>query len=117
MKSPALAISVATLTMLATLGLATAQTASAIPPAISTPDKVETRLLLRAERTLETLSADIEAGRADVVAIGKWALANPDFATRLKAGAPLNQPDPNTFYGRSAAGYTDYPPLGAAQAA
>jgi len=52
-----------------------------------------------------------------VVAIGKWALANPDFATRLKAGAPLNQPDPNTFYGRSAAGYTDYPPLGAAQAA
>jgi 2,4-dienoyl-CoA reductase-like NADH-dependent reductase (Old Yellow Enzyme family) len=74
-------------------------------------------ILLRAERTLETLSADIEAGRADVVAIGKWALANPDFATRLKAGAPLSQPDPNTFYGGSAAGYTDYPPLGAAQAA
>ena len=47
-------------------------------------------ILLRAERTLETLSADIEAGRADVVAIGKWALANPDFAARLKAGAPLN---------------------------
>jgi len=52
-----------------------------------------------------------------MVAIGKWALANPDFATRLKAGAPLNQPDPNTFYGGSAAGYTDYPPLGAAHAA
>jgi N-ethylmaleimide reductase len=86
--------------------------ASRLPAALSNP-----LILLRAERTLETLSADIEAGRADVVAIGKWALADPDFATRLKAGAPLNQPDPNTFYGRSAAGYTDDPPLGAAQAA
>ena len=74
-------------------------------------------ILLRAERTLGTLGADVAAGRADMVAIGKWALANPDFAARLKAGAQLNEPDPKTFYGGGAAGYTDYPPLGAAQAA
>ena len=48
-----------------------------------------------------------------MVAIGKWALA----AARLKAGTPLNEPDPNTFFGGRAAGYTDYPRLGAAQAA
>jgi hypothetical protein len=44
MKSAAPGISAATLAMLATLQLAAAQTAPAIPPAISTPDKVETRI-------------------------------------------------------------------------
>jgi hypothetical protein len=44
MKSPALAISGATLTTLAMLRLAAAQTVPAISLAISTPDKVETRL-------------------------------------------------------------------------
>jgi hypothetical protein len=44
MKRPVPAVSIATLTMLAMLRLAAAQTAPAIPPAISTPDKVETRL-------------------------------------------------------------------------
>ena len=72
-------------------------------------------VLLRAERTLETLGSDVEADRADMVSIGKWALANPDFAARLKAGAPLNEADPKTFFGGGAAGYTDYPRLGDAQ--
>src|SRR6516225_10062564 len=44
MKKAALAISVSTLVMLAMLRLAAAQTAPTISPAISTPDKVETRL-------------------------------------------------------------------------
>jgi N-ethylmaleimide reductase len=30
---------------------------------------------------------------------------------RLKEGAPLNAPDPETFYGGGARGYTDYPTL------
>jgi N-ethylmaleimide reductase len=72
-------------------------------------------VLLRPQRTLETLGADVEAGRADMVAIGRWALANPDFTARLKVGAPLNEPDPNTFYGGGAAGYTDYPRYHAVQ--
>ncbi len=37
------------------------------------------------------------------------ALANPDLVERVRANTPLNAPDPNTFYGGGAAGYTDYP--------
>jgi N-ethylmaleimide reductase len=38
-------------------------------------------------------------------------IANPDLPERLRTGAPLNTPDPATFYGGHAAGYTDYPTL------
>ena len=31
--------------------------------------------------------------------------------TRLKSGAPLNEPDRATFYGGIERGYTDYPTL------
>ena len=68
-------------------------------------------VLLRDKRTLETLGDDVVAGRADLVAIGKWALANPDFIERVRRGAPLNDPNPATFFGGGAAGYTDYPTL------
>ena len=68
-------------------------------------------VLLRDKRTLETLGDDVVAGRADLVAIGKWALANPDFIERVRRGAPLNEPNPATFFGGGAAGYTDYPTL------
>jgi 2,4-dienoyl-CoA reductase-like NADH-dependent reductase (Old Yellow Enzyme family) len=36
-------------------------------------------MLLRSGRTLETLGDDVKAGRADLVSIGRWSLANPDF--------------------------------------
>ncbi len=48
-------------------------------------------------------------GQADSVAFGKGILANPDFVERVKAGAELNEPNPNTFYTSGAEGYTDYP--------
>ena len=44
-------------------------------------------------------------------------LANPDFLTRLKTGAPMNEADKATFFGGDAKGYTDYPALSAAGAA
>ena len=71
-----------------------------------------TLMLLRLTRTLETLDQDLRSGSADMVSIGRWALANPDFVERLRLGAPLNAPDPATFYAGGAAGYTDYPRLG-----
>ena len=37
--------------------------------------------------------------------------ANPDFIDRLRTSAPLNDPDPATFYAGGAHGYTDYPAL------
>ena len=37
--------------------------------------------------------------------------ANPDLVERLRSDAPLNKPDPTTFYGAGPKGYTDYPVL------
>lgn len=53
----------------------------------------------------------LRTGRADAVAYGRAFLANPDLPRRLQLGAPLNEPDPTTFYGGGAAGYTSYPAL------
>ena len=49
----------------------------------------------------------VELG-ADMAAIGRWALAIPDFVERLQADAPFNDADQATFYGGGSAGYTDY---------
>ncbi|MDT5178254.1 MAG: N-ethylmaleimide reductase [Mycobacterium sp.] len=68
-------------------------------------------LLIRDGRTLDELGDDVEAGRADVAPVAKWALANPDFLDRLRTSAPLNDPDPATFYTGGEHGYTDYPTL------
>ncbi|WP_328497150.1 alkene reductase [Streptomyces sp. NBC_00414] len=53
----------------------------------------------------------VEDGVADLVAFGALFLANPDLPARLRAGGPFNQPDPATFFGGDAKGYTDYPAL------
>ena len=50
--------------------------------------------------------------RADLIAIGRAFLANPDLVERLRHGAPLNAPDMTTFYTPGAKGYTDYPMAG-----
>lgn len=51
----------------------------------------------------------IAEGHADAVAFGQLFIANPDLPERFKAGAPLNEPDPSTFYGGGEKGYVDYP--------
>lgn len=51
----------------------------------------------------------IEAGAADAIAFGRLLLANPDLVERFRRGAPLNTPDPQTFYVGEEKGYTDYP--------
>ncbi len=53
----------------------------------------------------------LRSGHADAVAYGRAFLANPDLPRRLRLGAALNEPDPTTFYGGNAAGYTSYPAL------
>lgn len=57
--------------------------------------------------------AAITAGQADLVAFGVPFIANPDLVERLRTDAPFGQPDPSTFYGEGARGYTDYPALAA----
>ncbi len=53
----------------------------------------------------------VARGEADLVAFGKPFISNPDLVRRFRLGAPLAQPDPATFLGGGAAGYTDYPEL------
>ncbi|MDP2787735.1 MAG: alkene reductase [Pseudomonadota bacterium] len=62
--------------------------------------------------TADEAEQAIADGKLDAVAFGASFLANPDLPARIKAGAPLNQPDPATFYTPGPAGYTDYPGLG-----
>lgn len=50
-------------------------------------------------------------GKADAVAFGKLAIANPDLVERFRTDEVLNAPDTSTFYGSGAKGYTDYPLL------
>jgi N-ethylmaleimide reductase len=66
-------------------------------------------LVNRAGRTLDQLTADLDNELADVITVGTWMIANPDFVERLKLNAPLNTPDRNTIYAGGAEGYTDYP--------
>jgi len=61
--------------------------------------------------TQETAEQALKAGLADAVAFGKAFIANPDLPARFAAGAPLNAPVPETFYGHGAEGYVDYPAL------
>ena len=71
-------------------------------------------LIVAGGYTLERARRVVEAGLADLVAFGQLFIANPDLPERLRTGAPLNTPDPDTFYGGGAEGYIDYPALQAA---
>ena len=63
--------------------------------------------------TRDSAEALLKRGVADAAGWGRAFLANPDLVARLRTGAPLNAPEPETFYGRhfGAKGYTDYPAL------
>lgn len=63
--------------------------------------------------TKETAEALIESGGADAVAFGVLFIANPDLPKRFAEDAPLNTPNPATFYtfNDKSEGYTDYPAL------
>jgi 2,4-dienoyl-CoA reductase-like NADH-dependent reductase (Old Yellow Enzyme family) len=61
--------------------------------------------------TREAADQVIASGEADAVAFGTLFIANPDLPHRLAQKAPLNEPDPNTFYAHGPEGYIDYPTL------
>lgn len=64
---------------------------------------------------LDKASAEqtLTEGRADLTAMGRPFIANPDLVERLRQDAALNAPNPATFYTPGAEGYTDYPTLAA----
>lgn len=60
-------------------------------------------------------SADfaLGAGHADLIALGRPFIANPDLVARMQAKSELNAVDMSTCYTPGPQGYTDYPTLGA----
>lgn len=56
-------------------------------------------------------AAILARGHADLIAIGKPFISNPDLVARLRHGAPLAKWDPASFYAGGERGYTDYPTL------
>ncbi len=83
------------------------------------PDRLSPRLkeifggpLIANERFTQQTAADtLAADEADAVAFGQLFIANPDLPRRFREDAPLNEPDPDTFYATGPQGYTDYPAL------
>jgi 2,4-dienoyl-CoA reductase-like NADH-dependent reductase (Old Yellow Enzyme family) len=62
--------------------------------------------------TKKTGNQVLAAGEADAVAFGVQFIANPDLPRRFALNAPLNEPDPATYYSASGPeGYVDYPSL------
>lgn len=57
----------------------------------------------------------LREGRADLIAMGRPFIANPDLVERMRLGrdAALNPLDPATLYSAGAEGYTDYPTMAA----
>ena len=60
---------------------------------------------------LARANAAIRDGIADLISFAVLFLANPDLPERFRRGGPFNVPERKTFYGGTAGGYTDYPPL------
>lgn len=53
--------------------------------------------------------ADLDAGKAELIGVGRAFLANPDLPRRWRENLPLNEPDMGSFYTPGERGYTDYP--------
>jgi len=59
--------------------------------------------------TAQSAEAILKAGEADMVAFGRDFIANPDLPFRIRGKLALTPYNRDTFYGGTAAGYTDYP--------
>ena len=60
--------------------------------------------------------AALQAGQADLIAVGRPFIANPDLPRRWLMNGPLNEGDTDTYYGGGRKGFTDYPTLEQAEA-
>ena len=67
------------------------------------------RIIYAGRYTAERAAAAIEAGWADLIALGRPFIANPDLPQRIANGWPLNPVDASSMYGGTEKGYIDYP--------
>ena len=73
-------------------------------------------LILSGGYNAESAEADLQAGKGDLVAIGRPWISNPDLMERFQTGAELAQPNHDLFYTPGPEGYTDYAVTETAQA-
>ncbi|WP_128543155.1 alkene reductase [Larkinella soli] len=74
-------------------------------------ERFKNTLILSGNYNAERGEADLQSGLADLIAIGRPFISNPDLVERLATGTELAQPDPSTFYVGGEKGYIDYPAL------
>ena len=86
-------------------GVQIEQVAETFRPLVTVP------LIVNTDFDKAKANAVLAAGGADLVAFGVPYIANPDLVRRFREDAPLNKPDPKTFYGVGPEGYTDYAAL------
>ncbi|WP_354582245.1 alkene reductase [Hymenobacter sp. UYP22] len=96
--------------------------APAVPASIieGLREKFTNALILSGGYDVARAEADLQSGRAELIAFGRAFIANPDLVARLEQGAELAPADPSTFYAPGPEGfhqgYTDYPALATAHA-
>lgn len=67
--------------------------------------------LLEPDDARDEAASVVEDDIADLVAVGRPTIANPDLVTRWEQGASENEVDHASVYGGGERGYTDYPSL------
>ncbi|GGY71146.1 alkene reductase [Cellvibrio zantedeschiae] len=67
------------------------------------------KIIVAGKFTKERAEQILAQGYADLVAFGRPFIANPDFPARLKNNLALATLDPNTLFGGTERGYSDYP--------
>jgi N-ethylmaleimide reductase len=82
-----------------------------VVPTSHLKERFENTLIVNGGYDKSRGDAVLSTGAADLVAFGTLYIANPDLPERFALNAPLNQPDPTTFYGGGEKGYTDYPAI------
>lgn len=86
--------------------------APAVPEAIKklVRTNFKNSIILCGGYTKESADADIENGKADLIAFGRPFINNPDLVERMKNNLPLaDNLNMDLFYSADEKGYTDYP--------
>lgn len=72
-------------------------------------ERLNATLIYCGHETAKRAEALIDKGLGDAAAFGRPDIAHSDLVERFRRDAILREPNPGTFYGGGAEGYTDYP--------
>lgn len=76
---------------------------------VSAREKFNNILILSGGYDKEKADADLDAGKGDLIALGKPFISNPDFVERMEHNYELTAVDFQTLYTPDEKGFTDYP--------